>query len=78
MAFESSKDSVVEHLCETVTLPRMVRVSQKFDHTHIEPEDIPAVIQQQLGRAEVRERIKPGMRIAITRRDSWKSSEVTT
>ena len=66
MAFESSKDSVVEHLCETVTLPRMVRVSQKFDHTHIEPEDIPAVIQQQLGRAEVRERIKPGMRIAIT------------
>ena len=66
MAFESSKDSVVEQLCETVTLPRMVRVSQKFDHSHIEPEDIPSVIQRELGREAVRERIKPGMKIAIT------------
>ena len=37
MAFESSKNSVVEQLCGTVALPKMVRVRQEFDHTHMEP-----------------------------------------
>lgn len=66
MAFESRKDSVVEQLSDTVTLPRMIRVRQKFDRSHIDPNEIPSVIWTQLGRAEIQEQIKPGMRIAIT------------
>lgn len=66
MAFESSKDSVIERLVTDVTLPKMVRVHQKFDSTHIEPADIPAVIREQLGREELKSKIKPGMSIAIT------------
>ena len=66
MAFESSKNSVIEQLSETVALPRMVRVRQSFDPAHIEPEDLPAVVQAQMNRSEVKDKIKPGMSIAIT------------
>lgn len=66
MALESSKNSVVERLCDTVALPKMIRVHQTFDHTHIEPADIPAAVTAQLERDAVRQNIKPGMSIAIT------------
>ena len=66
MALESSKNNVMEQLCETVTLPRMVRVRQSFDHAHIEPEDLSAVVWAQLDRSEIKNKIKPGMSIAIT------------
>lgn len=66
MALESSKNNVMEQLCETVSLPRMVRVRQNFDRGHIEPEDLPTVVQAQLDRSEVKNKIKPGMSIAIT------------
>ena len=66
MAFESSKNSVVEQLCGTVTLPKMVRVRQEFDHTHMEPTDIPNTVWAQLDRDAVKQNIKPGMTIAIT------------
>lgn len=66
MAFESNKNSVIEQLSETIALPRMVRVRQSFDPAHIEPEDLPAVVQAQLDRSEVKAKIKPGMSVAIT------------
>lgn len=66
MALESSKNSVVERLCDSVELPKMIRVRQTFDHTHIDPAGIPAVVAAQLERDAVRRNIKPGMSIAIT------------
>ena len=66
MAFESSKNSVVEQLCGTVALPKMVRVRQEFDHTHMEPAEIPNAVWAQLERDAVKQNIKPGMTIAIT------------
>ncbi len=66
MAFESDKNSVPMQLCQTVTLPKMVRVHQKFDETHIDPKDIPEIVYAQLERDNVRKNIKPGMSIAIT------------
>ena len=66
MALESSKNSVVEQLCKAGTLPRMIRVRQIFNQTHLEPDEIPAVIAAQLARDAVRKNIKPGMSIAIT------------
>lgn len=66
MALESSKNNVMEQLCETVSLPRMVRVRQSFDRAHIEPEDLPAVVWAQLNQSGIKNKIKPGMSIAIT------------
>ncbi|MBU5434014.1 lactate racemase domain-containing protein [Pseudoflavonifractor sp. MSJ-37] len=66
MAFESDKNSVPMQLCQTVTLPKMVKVHQKFDTTHIDPKDLPGVVHAQLERENVRKNIKPGMSIAVT------------
>ena len=66
MAFESSPNSVVEQLCQSVSLPKMVRVHQKFDPTHFEPEELPAVVHAQLERENIRSQIRPGMSVAIT------------
>lgn len=66
MAFESKKNNVTEQLCATVKLPKMVRVRQSFDPTHIEPADLPAVVRGELLREAVRQNIKPGMSIGIT------------
>ncbi|WP_298033533.1 lactate racemase domain-containing protein [uncultured Dysosmobacter sp.] len=66
MALESSKNSVVEQLCDTITLPKMIRVRQIFDQTHMEPAEIPAAVAAQLERDAIKRNIKPGMSIAIT------------
>ena len=60
------ENNVVSQLASTVKLPRMVRVRQLLDHSHYEPEEIPALVHAQLDRPEMRERIKPGMSVAIT------------
>ena len=65
MALEFKGD-VVSALASSVTLPRMVRVKQLFDHSHFEPEEIPAIVHAQLDRPEMRERIRPGMSVAVT------------
>ena len=39
------KGDVVAALASSVTLPRMVRVKQLFDHSHFEPEEIPALLE---------------------------------
>ena len=65
MALEMKGD-VVSALASSVTLPRMVRVKQLFDHSHFEPEEIPTVVHDRLDRPEMREHIRPGMSVAIT------------
>ena len=51
----------VERLLSSVELPEMVSVRQKFDDTHIPVEEIPDVVK-----TEIKEKIRPGMEIAIT------------
>lgn len=53
-------------LLSRVELPKMFRARQIFDRSHIEPEDIPAYIENMLNAAAYTAKIKPGMRIAIT------------
>ena len=60
------KGDVVSSLAASVTLPRMVRVKQLLDHSHYEPEEIPAIVHRELDRPEMRARIRPGMRVAVT------------
>ena len=57
---------VVYDLLHNVEIPKMVRIRQKFDDTHIPVEQIAGVIAQQLGREEIADKIGPGMEIAIT------------
>lgn len=54
----------IHELLKDVPIPRMVPVRQIFDGTHLE--DVPAEVRKELSRREVVEKIKPGMRIAIT------------
>ena len=53
-------------LLKKVELPRMFRVRQIFDRSHMEPGEIPTHIETMLNAAEYTSKIKPGMRIAIT------------
>ena len=49
MALSTKKEeNVVTQLASATELPRMVRVRQKLDHSHIEPEEIPALVQREL------------------------------
>lgn len=66
MALQSNPNNVVEQLCESVKLPRMVRVRQIFDETHLTKEEIPGIVKAQLSRDAVSAGIRPGMNIAIT------------
>lgn len=65
MALSTNKEgNVVTKLASATELPRMVKVRQKLDHSHIEPEEIPALVQREL--EPMRSRIRAGMRVAIT------------
>ncbi|MDR0643162.1 MAG: DUF362 domain-containing protein [Treponema sp.] len=57
---------IIGDLCAEVKLPRMLRVKQFFDRTHIEPEDIPQAVAAQLSRPELGDPLKPGKHYAIT------------
>lgn len=60
------KGGNVSRLLEGTPLPKMFRAKQSFCPDHIEPQDIPAVVYDQLAKPEIAARIRPGMRIAIT------------
>lgn len=47
-------------------IPKMVRIRQNFDRSHIPVEDIASTVQKELDREDLGGRIKPGMKIAIT------------
>ncbi|GHV68539.1 hypothetical protein AGMMS49928_08280 [Spirochaetia bacterium] len=57
---------LVSKLCAEVTLPRMIKVRQRFDPQRIDPVDIPAMVFAELSRPELSGPVKAGMRIAIT------------
>ncbi len=57
---------IVTDLIKDTPIPRMVKVHQKFDDTHVPDEKIAETIQAELRREAIASRIQPGMRIAIT------------
>lgn len=59
-------DGTVSRLLKDVPLPRMFHASQKFPDAHIDREDIEKTIFDEIERSGMGERIRPGMRIAIT------------
>ena len=61
-----TKGGSVSSLLEGIKIPKMFRADQTFDHTHLEPSEIPAVVREQLSKPEIKSTIKPGMTIAIT------------
>ncbi|MGE4485943.1 MAG: hypothetical protein AB7C97_12635, partial [Oscillospiraceae bacterium] len=56
----------VTELIKDVPIPRMVRVRQAYDRACIPAGEIAAEMQKQLSRPRIADKIKPGMRIAIT------------
>ncbi|HIR05607.1 MAG: DUF2088 domain-containing protein [Lachnospiraceae bacterium] len=61
-----TKGNLVSQLCNDVELPEMIRVRQKFDPSHIEKDQIVAVVRKELEQEKFDQVIRPGMRIAIT------------
>ena len=57
-------ENVVSRILEEIPLPRMVRVRQNFDNSHVE--DVPAELRRQLASEKFEGLIRPGMSIAIT------------
>ena len=65
MALNTIKEgNVVTKLAASTALPKMVKVRQLLDHSHIDPADIPGLVHKEL--EPMRARIKPGMSVAIT------------
>lgn len=59
-------DGTVSRLLRDVPLPRMFHAAQTFPDAHIERGDIEKTIFAEIARSGMGERIKPGMRVAIT------------
>lgn len=67
MALKTVKENnVITTLASDVKLPKMVKVRQILDDSHIPLEDIAKVVYNELKDRGLSERIKPGMSIAIT------------
>jgi hypothetical protein len=56
----------VTDLIKDVPIPKMVRIREVYDDTHIPDDQIVPVLREQLEREVIASQIKPGMRIAIT------------
>ncbi len=56
----------ITDLIKNVPVPKMVKIRQAFDNTHIPTEDIPEVVRRELDRPEIGGKILPGQKIAIT------------
>ena len=59
-------DGTVSRLLRDVPLPRMFHAAQQFPDRHIDRADIERTIFQEIDRSGMGDRIRPGMRIAIT------------
>lgn len=67
MALESQVEgNVVTKLASTVKLPKMAKVKQKLDRSHIPVGEIPDLVRRELDTPQMRERIRPGASVAIT------------
>ncbi|MCQ2561162.1 MAG: DUF362 domain-containing protein [Clostridia bacterium] len=56
----------ITDMIKNVPVPRMVKVREIFDDTHIDIKDIPSIIIQELDRDDFGRKIQPGMNVAIT------------
>ena len=56
----------VTDLIKNVPLPPMYRVREKFDGARIPDEELLDVLRAELSRPALRDRVKPGMRVALT------------
>ncbi|MDR1446551.1 MAG: hypothetical protein LBI90_06640, partial [Treponema sp.] len=59
-------NGIISRLCAEVPLPKMIKVRQLFDRGRIETADIPSAALREISLSELRDPVKPGMRIAIT------------
>ena len=59
-------DGTVSRLLRDVPIPQMFHAAQRFPNAHIEREDMEKAVFDEIARSGMAERIKPGMRIAIT------------
>lgn len=57
---------MVSQLLKDTPIPKMFRARQTFPNEKITPEEIPAVVFEQLSQEKFASRIQPGMNIAIT------------
>lgn len=57
---------MVSQLLKDTPIPKMFRAKQTFPNEKIAPEEIPAVVFEQLSQEKFASRIQPGMHIAIT------------
>ncbi|MDR3311562.1 MAG: lactate racemase domain-containing protein, partial [Spirochaetaceae bacterium] len=58
--------SLMQHLCDEMTLPRMIRVKQRFDGQKIDAGHIPALVAAELSRPEIAGKISAGKTVAVT------------
>ena len=56
----------ITDLIKHTPIPKMVKIREVFDSSHIEEADIPGVIVRELDRSEIGGKILPGQKIAIT------------
>ena len=56
----------IRTLLQDVTVPKMARIRQIFDDTHIAEQDIPKVLREQLSRPAIADAIPAGGEVAIT------------
>ena len=56
----------ITDLIKNVPIPKMVKIREVFDSSHIPEEEIAQTIQNELAREALGGQIKPGMKIAIT------------
>ncbi len=57
---------VITDLIKNVPVPKMVKIREVFDSTHIPEEEIAGTVEKELFREALGGQIKPGMKIAIT------------
>lgn len=56
----------ITDLIKNQPIPKMVRIRQNFDRSHIPVEDIASTVQRELDREDLGGKIRPGMKIAVT------------
>ena len=56
----------ITDLIKHVPVPKMVKIRECFDESHIPTEEIAETVRRELDREEIGGKIKPGQRIAIT------------
>lgn len=56
----------ITDLIKNQPIPKMVRIRQNFDRSHIPVEDIATTVRKELDREDLGGKIRPGMKIAIT------------